>query len=73
MYEKKDVSPVKATDLLVFGQISFFFVGLIATERRKIWVLGLRHSLQIKSKLVRFMIIGNQKSKILNDNKMLLN
>ena len=41
MYEKKDVSPVKATDLLVFGQISFFFVGLIATERRKIWALDL--------------------------------
>ena len=25
MYETKDVSPVKATDLLVFGQISFIF------------------------------------------------
>ena len=41
MYEKKDVSPVKATDLLVFGQISLFFIDLIAnaTEHRKIWVL----------------------------------
>ena len=36
MYEKKDFSPVKATDLLVFGQISFIFVGLMAAERRKI-------------------------------------
>ena len=26
MYEKKDVSPVKATDLLVFGQISYMSI-----------------------------------------------
>ena len=27
MYEKKDFSPVKATDLLVFGQIALYLIG----------------------------------------------
>ena len=29
MYEKKDVSPVKATDLLVFGQI-YIYVYIVS-------------------------------------------
>jgi hypothetical protein len=36
MYDEKDVSPVKAIDLSVFGKISLFFVGSVATYNPKI-------------------------------------
>ena len=58
MYEKIDVSPVKATDLLVFGQITFIFifVGLLATERHKYVLLCQRCDSYISIFRVRIII-----------------